>query len=61
LLPDLLFAGKPFVILEEAYMICPSLSSDGVGKGGLFADGKPHHLVYQRNKGEMILTVSNLL
>ncbi|KAL4235944.1 hypothetical protein ACF0H5_004332 [Mactra antiquata] len=32
-------------------------SIHGVGKGGLFADGRPHQLLYRRNKSEMILTI----
>ncbi|XP_052774947.1 axotactin-like isoform X2 [Mya arenaria] len=32
-------------------------SIHGVGKEGLFADGRPHQLLYRRNQGEMILTV----
>ncbi|WAR24366.1 CTP5A-like protein [Mya arenaria] len=32
-------------------------SIHGVGKEGLFADGRPHQLLYRRNQGEMILTL----
>ncbi|XP_053393740.1 axotactin-like isoform X2 [Mercenaria mercenaria] len=32
-------------------------SIHGVGKQGLFADGRPHQLLFRRNRNEMILTV----
>lgn len=32
-------------------------SIHGVGKEGLFADGRPHQLLYRRNRSEMILTI----
>ena len=41
-------------IFYETYSLLP----DGVGKAGMYADGKPHHLLYKRSKSEMILTVS---
>ena len=37
------------------------LSADGVGKAGMYADGKPHQLLYKRSKSEMILTVCGLI
>ena len=36
-----------------AWLLC----TDGVGKAGMYADGKPHQLLYKRSNSEMILTV----